>query len=98
MYPPQVYATARKPERMRGLDRLGCTLIELDTTDVVSDLQSIDLQSIDAAVDQVRARAAAVSPPLPACLNPTSERALPNQPPPSTPQRSSMRSRSAPTS
>jgi NADP-dependent 3-hydroxy acid dehydrogenase YdfG len=41
---PQVYATARTPERMQGLEGFGCTLIELDVT---------NQQSIDAAVDQV---------------------------------------------
>jgi 1-acylglycerone phosphate reductase len=32
----KVYATARRPERMAGLEYQGCTLLELDTTDQAS--------------------------------------------------------------
>jgi 1-acylglycerone phosphate reductase len=39
-----VYATARSPERMEGLEALGCTLLRLDTTDAAS---------VDAAVGAV---------------------------------------------
>lgn len=40
-----MYATARKPERMAGLEPLGCTLLALDTTKQAS---------IDAAAKHVR--------------------------------------------
>ncbi|GBF92747.1 hypothetical protein Rsub_05116 [Raphidocelis subcapitata] len=40
----KVYATARSPERMQGLESLGCRLLRLDTTDAAS---------IDAAVGAV---------------------------------------------